>query len=63
MLLGAVKLLKSPDNLPDVWTTCYRSPPVMGRSPKHNPRIVPLLDTLHDQLVKQRSGADALLAA
>jgi len=34
MLLGTVKLLKSPDNLPDVWTACYRSLPVMGRFEK-----------------------------
>jgi hypothetical protein len=48
MLLGAVKLLKSADDLPYIRSTGQRSSPVMDRPPEHDPWVIVLLQTFHD---------------
>jgi hypothetical protein len=59
LFLAALKLLKARDDLPDVWASGKRSPPVVRRTSESDPWVVKLIDALNDELIKKRCDGHA----
>ena len=48
LFLGAVELLQTRDDFPDIWAARECRPAVVGGSAEDDPWVIPLLDALDD---------------